>query len=109
MNGYGDGRFAPNDNLSRAQLCQILYNKDGQPAAAGARAFPDVADGAWYAAVGEIALIQRMVGMLRQAGMVYLLHLRVLCQILNDLFRILRMTLQPQRQRLHPPAAARTR
>ena len=26
MNGYSDGRFGPNDTLSRAQLAQILFN-----------------------------------------------------------------------------------
>lgn len=30
MNGYSDGRFGPNDTLSRAQLAQILFNKEGQ-------------------------------------------------------------------------------
>ena len=48
MSGYGNGVFGPNDHLSRAQLCQILYNKEGQPAATGGSAFTDVANGAWY-------------------------------------------------------------
>ena len=48
MSGYGKGVFGPNDHLSRAQLCQILYNKEGQPAATGGSAFTDVANGAWY-------------------------------------------------------------
>ena len=49
MNGYGNGLFGPNDNLSRAQLAQILYNKEGQPAVTGGSGFTDAADGAWYA------------------------------------------------------------
>ena len=32
MGGYGNGLFGVNDNLSRAQLAQILYNKEGTPA-----------------------------------------------------------------------------
>lgn len=49
MSGYGNSLFGPNDNLSRAQLAQILYNKEGQPAVTGGSGFTDVADGAWYA------------------------------------------------------------
>ena len=49
MSGYGNGLFGPNDILSRAQLCQIIYNLEGQPATTGGSAFTDVADGAWYA------------------------------------------------------------
>ena len=49
MEGYGGGLFGPNDTLSRAQLCQIVYNMEGQPAVTGGSAFTDVADGAWYA------------------------------------------------------------
>ena len=48
MSGYGNGVFGPNDHLSRAQLCQILYNKEGRPAVTGGSAFTDVANGAWY-------------------------------------------------------------
>ena len=49
MEGYGNGLFGPNDTLSRAQLCQIIYNMEGQPATSGSSVFTDVADGAWYA------------------------------------------------------------
>ena len=49
MNGYGNGLFGPNDILSRAQLCQIIYNLEGQPATTSGSAFADIADGAWYA------------------------------------------------------------
>ena len=48
MSGYGNGVFGPNDHLSRAQLCQILYNKEGRPAVTGSSVFIDITDGAWY-------------------------------------------------------------
>lgn len=47
MNGYGNNTFAPNANLSRAMLAQILYNKEGRPAVSGS-VFPDVPPDAWY-------------------------------------------------------------
>lgn len=49
MGGYGGGLFGPNDTLSRAQLCQILYNREGRPTVTGSSPFTDVADTAWYA------------------------------------------------------------
>ena len=49
MNGYGNGLFGPNDKLSRAQLAQILYSKEGRPAATDGNTFHDVSAGAWYA------------------------------------------------------------
>lgn len=49
MSGYGNGVFGPNDHLSRAQLCQILYNKEGRPAVTGSSVFTDVVGTAWYA------------------------------------------------------------
>lgn len=48
MSGYGNGIFGPNNNLSRAQLCQILYNKEGRPAVTYTNIFTDVAEVAWY-------------------------------------------------------------
>ena len=48
MEGYGGGLFGPNDTLSRAQLCQIVYNMEGHPAVTGGSVFDDVAEGAWY-------------------------------------------------------------
>ena len=49
MSGYGNGLFGPNDSLSRAQLCQILYNREGKPAVTANSPFTDVANDAWYA------------------------------------------------------------
>ena len=46
MSGFGTGAFGPEEKLSRAQLAQILYNKEGKPAAEGQ--FTDVAAGMWY-------------------------------------------------------------
>ena len=47
MNGISSNLFAPNTNLSRAQLAQILYNKEGRPEA-GKAIFTDVPDREWY-------------------------------------------------------------
>ena len=48
MGGYGNGLFGPNNNLTRAQLAQILYNREGKPTVTGSSPFTDVANGAWY-------------------------------------------------------------
>ena len=62
MAGYGDNLFGPDNNLTRAQLCQIVYNMESQPAASGGGAFTDVADGAWYADAVTWAASQGIVG-----------------------------------------------
>ena len=49
MNGYNNTEFAPNNNISRAQLAQILYNKQGRPEVNGNSVFTDVPKGEWYA------------------------------------------------------------
>jgi hypothetical protein len=48
MGGYGNGLFGVNDNLSRAQLAQILYNKEGKPLVSDGNGFSDVDTDAWY-------------------------------------------------------------
>ena len=48
MGGYGNGLFGPNDNLSRAQFAQILFNKEGRPVVNYLLQYSDVANGAWY-------------------------------------------------------------
>ncbi len=48
MGGYGNGTFGPNDNLSRAQFAQILFNKEGRPVVNYLLQYGDVATGAWY-------------------------------------------------------------
>ena len=62
MNGYSDGQFGPNDNLSRAQLAQILFNKEGKPGVNYLMDFSDVADEAWYAEAIRWAASQGIVG-----------------------------------------------
>ncbi|NLN66191.1 MAG: S-layer homology domain-containing protein, partial [Clostridiaceae bacterium] len=50
--GYGDGRFGPNDNITRAEFVTLLNRIFGYQQASE-KSFPDVKAGAWYAA--EIA------------------------------------------------------
>ena len=49
IQGYTDGRFGVDDNVTRAQLAAILYRAAGSPAASGTAQFPDVAATAYYA------------------------------------------------------------
>lgn len=44
-----NGRFSPDENLSRGMLAQILFNAEGRPAGNAAAAFTDVPTGAWFA------------------------------------------------------------
>lgn len=55
INGYNDGRFGVNDNVTRAQLSAILYRAAGSPAASGTTRFPDVAATAYYAGAASWA------------------------------------------------------
>jgi len=48
MSGFGGGRFGPDEKLTRAQVVQVLYNYEGQPAEATANKFPDIKNGDWY-------------------------------------------------------------
>lgn len=48
MQGVAEGEFAPNANLSRAMLAQIIYNMAGQPETSANSSFADVADNVWY-------------------------------------------------------------
>ena len=61
MNGCSDGRFGPNDNLSRAQLAQILHNSAGRPGVNYLMDFSDVAGEAWYAEAVRWATSQGIV------------------------------------------------
>lgn len=47
MNGKSDTRFVPSANLLRGEMCQILYNLEGRPGAAGNH-FSDVSLSDWY-------------------------------------------------------------
>ncbi len=62
MGGYGNGVFGPNENLSRAQLAQILYNYAGRPVVTNTNPFTDVANGAWYSNAIIWAASQGVVG-----------------------------------------------
>ena len=62
MNGYSDGRFGANDTLSRAQLAQILFNKEGRPVVNYLLDFSDVAGEAWYTEAIRWATSQGIVG-----------------------------------------------
>ncbi len=50
--GYGDGRFGPNDSITRAEFVTLLNRIFGYQQISK-KSFPDVKAGAWYA--GEIA------------------------------------------------------
>ena len=47
MTGTGSATFSPDSTLTRAQLCQILYNLEGSPTPPTGR-FKDVPLDAWY-------------------------------------------------------------
>ncbi|MBQ9974298.1 MAG: S-layer homology domain-containing protein [Oscillospiraceae bacterium] len=48
MSGFNFYTFGPYTTLTRAQVVQILYNKEGQPAVSGSHGFTDVPAGQWY-------------------------------------------------------------
>ena len=48
MAGIGNNQFAPESNLTRAQLATVLYRIEGTPAVTGTDAFTDTPDGVWY-------------------------------------------------------------
>jgi len=50
MTGMSDTTFAPNENVTRAQIVTMLYALDGKPEITGASSFADVSEDAWYAA-----------------------------------------------------------
>jgi len=48
MNGYNDGRFGPDDKVTRAMAVTTLYRMEGSPSHSTDGSFPDVAKDAWY-------------------------------------------------------------
>ena len=48
MNGVGDGKFAPNDTTTRAQVVTMLWRLEGSPAYVGMSEFSDVDNEEWY-------------------------------------------------------------
>ncbi len=62
MGGYGNGLFGPNDNLSRAQFAQILFNREGRPVVNYLLQYGDVAEGVWYTEAIRWATSRGIVG-----------------------------------------------
>lgn len=62
MNGISSNVFAPDSDLSRAMLAQILYNKEGKPSVAESNAFTDVVPGEWYSNAVTWAAANNIVG-----------------------------------------------
>jgi len=60
MNG-SNGRFSPDENLSRGMLAQILFNAEGKPAGSAAANFSDVGSGDWFADAVAWAAAQNIV------------------------------------------------
>lgn len=60
MGGYPNGKFGPNNQISRAEFAQIMYNKAGRPNA-GTSIFSDVKSGQWYAKAVNWAAEQKVV------------------------------------------------
>ncbi len=48
MEGIGDGKFAPNANMTRAQLVTVLYRMAGEPAVELTDVFQDVREDDWF-------------------------------------------------------------
>ncbi len=61
MVGIGNDQFGPNEKLSRAQLAQVLYNKEGKPAVTSTNMFTDLASGAWYVDAVNWAASEKLV------------------------------------------------
>ncbi len=62
MGGIGNRQFAPESNLTRAQLATVLYRIEGAPAVTGTDAFTDTPDGAWYGDAVLWASRQELIG-----------------------------------------------
>lgn len=48
MQGVSATSFAPNNQMTRAELVTALYRRAGSPAVSGSDSFTDTADGQWY-------------------------------------------------------------
>ena len=62
MAGTGNNQFAPESNLTRAQLATVLYRMEGTPTVTGTDAFTDTPDGAWYGDAVLWASQQELIG-----------------------------------------------
>ncbi len=61
MNGVGNGMFAPDGTVTRAQLVTILYRMAGEPAVVTNGTFVDVPMGQWYSNAIEWAAANNIV------------------------------------------------
>lgn len=61
LSGMSTNIFAPDTELSRAMVVQILYSMEGKPAVTGTSPFADVAEDAWYADAVKWAASQGIV------------------------------------------------
>ena len=48
LNGYPDGTFKPDGNLTRAEMCKMINLTFGYTDTEGAAGFPDLVEGEWY-------------------------------------------------------------
>ncbi len=62
MAGTGNDQFAPESDLTRAQLATVLYRIEETPAVTGTDAFTDTPDGAWYGDAVLWASQQELIG-----------------------------------------------
>lgn len=63
LNGYVDGTFRPDDNMTRAEAAQMFYNLLNDKDVAITVSFSDVASDAWYAeAVNTLASLGMITG-----------------------------------------------
>lgn len=62
MNGVGNNLFAPDSNLTRAMLVQVLWNLEGNPEASIITEYSDVASDAWYYNAVQWATAENIVG-----------------------------------------------
>ena len=60
MSGVGNNTFSPETTLTRAQLCQILYNIEKKPGTSNG-SFSDVSASAWYSSAVNWAATQGIV------------------------------------------------
>lgn len=62
MNGIGNNLFAPESNLNRAMLVQVLWNLEGNPDTSAITEYSDVASDAWYYNAVQWATAENIVG-----------------------------------------------
>jgi hypothetical protein len=63
IRGIGNNLFAPNAQITRAQVAQIFYNLLDEPGVQATHSFSDIVDTAWYAnAVNTLSALNIIVG-----------------------------------------------